>query len=325
MPTRRSRQAFDRVRFSAHPVESVRALDDDEAVQALLGAADRGDAYLGGVLGTEVLNRVRRAATALQYLPTAVVVLDRDGRVASANPAALDLLRLAREDAIGRDFARLLRPGASGPWAALRALADAPAIRGAETALGPDGASARLAYTATAIPADDGPAGAVVEIAPAPVEARLDLELVLDGVAAGVVVVEADGRVAYANASAAALLGAATTLDLTGATPAEIQERFDVRDAAGRPVKEDGFLIARALVGEGASEGIVRVRNAATGEAGWLHVAGRLVRRDARVPCFVITLRTLTAPEREAAWRAAVAAWGTREVRDVDRSSPLPP
>ena len=54
----------------------------------------------------------------LELLPDAVVVVDAEGRVAYANPAAERLARASRDELVGRpmDDAVPLRDGAGNPW-----------------------------------------------------------------------------------------------------------------------------------------------------------------------------------------------------------------
>ena len=76
-----------------------------------------------------------------------------------------------------------------------------------------------------------------------------DLGHVLGQLAEGVVVVDASGRLLYANAEAVRIWG----YDDSGQVPETwhgFEGRFEVRDAAGEPVPPERWPVALALAGE---------------------------------------------------------------------------
>lgn len=73
------------------------------AVTLLIGA------IFGGIVGQ--LNRLRRASqTVLELSPDLIVTIDHDSIVRSVNAASLELLGLAPEELVGRDYRELLDP-----------------------------------------------------------------------------------------------------------------------------------------------------------------------------------------------------------------------
>jgi len=96
--------------------------------------------------------------------------------------------------------------------------------------------------------------------------ARDDLDALLASTVEGITVRTPDGRIVYANATAARLLGLDSPQDVIASDMGEHRRRFEIFDAAGRP------LDARALPGERArtdgeeSELLVRFRPAGGGD-----------------------------------------------------------
>jgi uncharacterized protein YigA (DUF484 family) len=76
---------------------------------------------------------------------------------------------------------------------------------------------------------------------------------VLGRLAEGVAVVDAPGRLLYANAEALRILGFSGSGQLPGSWP-ELATRFDVRDLDGEPVPVEAWPAARALAGERVEE-----------------------------------------------------------------------
>lgn len=157
---------YDRVRSSADPTAEIQAMDDGEIIQAL-AAASRGppSPYLANVLASEALNRLHRARLVHDHIAEGIFILDGEGRIVEANPAARRMLGLDLSDLRGRPLAKLCvhDPHDEGHLCDfLRALREGTTVLDGEEMLqGADAKPIRVAYTAapTAIP---GEAGVVV-------------------------------------------------------------------------------------------------------------------------------------------------------------------
>ncbi len=100
-------------------------------------------------------------------------------------------------------------------------------------------------------------------------QSRDQLAVILEGVADGITVQEADGKVIYANSAAARSSGYASADALMAATADGARAKFDIMDAAGQPMELTQFPGRRALLGEQAPEMIARFRARETGEERW--------------------------------------------------------
>jgi GAF domain-containing protein len=100
---------------------------------------------------------------------------------------------------------------------------------------------------------------------------RRRVERILDGLAEAVTVVAADGKVVYANAAAARLLGAESVADVLTASPGELAARFVITLEDGSPVSGADFPGNRLLAGEDhAAPLLTRSVLRATGHESWL-------------------------------------------------------
>jgi PAS domain S-box-containing protein len=91
--------------------------------------------------------------------------------------------------------------------------------------------------------------------------ARDLFETVLRHLTDGIIVVDAHGDRLYANDAAARLTGYPSAAALLTAPPAEALERFEIFDAAGRPLAPEALPGRRALAGEEAEPVVVRFRS----------------------------------------------------------------
>ncbi len=96
------------------------------------------------------------------------------------------------------------------------------------------------------------------------------LEATLANLAAGVVVRSPTGRMLIANPAAAELVGAASVEELFASTPAGLNEFFEARDEAGRPVAFEELPSMRALRGERPLPLVMRSLSRRTGVVRWL-------------------------------------------------------
>ena len=95
------------------------------------------------------------------------------------------------------------------------------------------------------------------------------LEIVLRGVADGIVAQDTSGRIIYANDAAARLVGYPSAEALIDAPTAEWFERFEVLDESGRSLPLKELPGQRALVDASGRTAPLRFRLRATGEERW--------------------------------------------------------
>jgi PAS domain S-box-containing protein len=102
---------------------------------------------------------------------------------------------------------------------------------------------------------------------------REQLEVILQGVADGITVLDPQGRMLYANDAAARLIGFDSVEELTGAAPGEVLGRFEVLDEDRRPLDTTQLPGRRALLGERVQEVPLCWRTLASGEERWSMVS----------------------------------------------------
>jgi len=95
------------------------------------------------------------------------------------------------------------------------------------------------------------------------------LGAVLDAVADGITVQDRDGRVVYANAAAAELIGFPDAAALMAAAPGDIVARFELLAEDGSPLPMTALPGREALAGRHPAPLTVRFRIRATGEERW--------------------------------------------------------
>jgi PAS domain S-box-containing protein len=113
-------------------------------------------------------------------------------------------------------------------------------------------------------------ARAASEAAQAELRASRDqLAAILAGVAEGITVQDASGRLVFANELAARLCGFASAEEFVAVPPAEILHRFQIFDESGAPLDPDRLPGRLALHTGAVPEVLVRFRVVATGEERW--------------------------------------------------------
>lgn len=109
---------------------------------------------------------------------------------------------------------------------------------------------------------------------------RRQMEQIIAGVTEGVMLVEPDGRITYANQAALEMHGAAAAGDL-GDTVDDYLARFDFRYRGGRPVPAEQVHLSRLLASRAFDDLVLEVRRKDDPEADWVHRACGLVLPDA--------------------------------------------
>jgi PAS domain S-box-containing protein len=152
---------------------------------------------------------------------------------------------------------------------------------------------------------------------------RDELSTIVAGLSEGLTVQGPDGRLIYANDTAAQLSGYETGGALVEAPIAEVMSRFQLFDEQGRPLTLDRLPGRRALAGEDPEPMLIGFRITATGEQRWSLVSAHAVRGpDGSVRRVVNTFRDVTeerwARETRAFMADAVAALsGTLDVAEA--------
>lgn len=100
-------------------------------------------------------------------------------------------------------------------------------------------------------------------------KSRDQLEAILTNVADGITAQDTSGRVIYANAAAARLVGFESAEQMLTATPADYLERFEMFDEKGKPFPFADLPGRRALAGEKNPSAIIKYLNKKTEEVRW--------------------------------------------------------
>jgi PAS domain S-box-containing protein len=124
---------------------------------------------------------------------------------------------------------------------------------------------------------------------------RRQLQQIIAGLTEGVILVDPDHRIAWANEAALAMHGADTLAEL-GATVTEYRKRFMLRYRNAHPLKAGQYPIERVLAGEAFSDVVVEVARAGETEPEWVHRVRSLVLTDASgaPDCLVLILHDAT-------------------------------
>jgi PAS domain S-box-containing protein len=117
------------------------------------------------------------------------------------------------------------------------------------------------------------------------------LRLILAALQDGVILIEPDQRISWANKAALKMHGVHKIEDL-GASVAEYRERFELRYRNRHHLPQGHYPMERVLAGEAFDEVVVEVAPAGQNEAQWTHRIRSLVLNDAAgVPdCLVLIL-----------------------------------
>jgi PAS domain S-box-containing protein len=108
---------------------------------------------------------------------------------------------------------------------------------------------------------------------------RSQLQQIIAGVTEGVVLVEPDGRIVYANDAALEMHGAVAVEEL-GATAQDYARLFTLHYRNGQPVPPREHHLQRLLAGESFDGLVFEVRRASDPEADWVHRARGFVLND---------------------------------------------
>jgi PAS domain S-box-containing protein len=141
------------------------------------------------------------------------------------------------------------------------------------------------------------------------------LEVILEGVADGIMVQERSGRLLFANTAAARVCGFHSVAELTQASGKEVFARFRILDEDDAPFDIDNLPGRRALRGEQPPPTLLRVRERSSGREWWSLVrATAVLGSDGRPELAINIFHDVTAQrrhEQQTKWLAdATAALG---------------
>jgi PAS domain S-box-containing protein len=129
---------------------------------------------------------------------------------------------------------------------------------------------------------------------------RSNFEIILSSIEHAITVQDPNGRLIYANDSAAALTGYSTADELVRAPIAEVMSRFEVFAESGAPFPLSQLPGRRVLKGERPDEIVLKFRVLATGEERWSVVSATpVVDLRGRVKFAVNVFREITESKRE--------------------------
>ncbi|MBV8085103.1 MAG: PAS domain-containing protein, partial [Chloroflexi bacterium] len=109
---------------------------------------------------------------------------------------------------------------------------------------------------------------------------RQQLEAILAGVAEGVTVRDAQGRLIYANQAAARALRLPDPMAIIGTPQSSLQAAYDIVAEDGRPLAWSDLPGNRALRGEDAPEAVIRFHYGDEGEDHWASVKAQPIRDE---------------------------------------------
>ena len=124
---------------------------------------------------------------------------------------------------------------------------------------------------------------------------RRQLQQIIAGLTEGVILVEPDQRIIWANEAALAMHGVRAVEDL-GRTVSEYQERFELRYRNKHKLDKGHYPMDRVLAGEAFSDLIVEVARAGDPEPQWVHQIRSLVLTDSagNPDCLALVLHDAT-------------------------------
>jgi PAS domain S-box-containing protein len=109
---------------------------------------------------------------------------------------------------------------------------------------------------------------------------RRQLQQIITGLTEGVILIEPDQRIAWANEAALGMHGASEMADL-GETVSDYRERFQLRYRNNHRVEEGSYPADRVIAGEMFSDVVVEVVRAGDDEQKWVHRVRSLVLTNA--------------------------------------------
>lgn len=98
-------------------------------------------------------------------------------------------------------------------------------------------------------------------------QARDQLDIILQGVADGIIVYDKSSQIIYANEAAVHMTGSTSLEAMLKASPSDIVAKYEIIDERGKPFPRAQLPHLRVLAGEGNVEAIIGYSNKATGQS----------------------------------------------------------
>lgn len=122
-------------------------------------------------------------------------------------------------------------------------------------------------------------------------QSRDQLEIILQGVADGIVVYDKEGHIIYANETAAQMTASTSVQAMLETPPPNISARYEIIDEQRQPVPRSGLPHMRVLAGEQEVQAIMGYRSLATGQPErWSLLKSRPVFDEHREIAMVVTI-----------------------------------
>ena len=122
-------------------------------------------------------------------------------------------------------------------------------------------------------------------------QSRDQLDIILQGVADGIIVYDKDSHIIYANEAAARMTGFASVQAMLETPPTGIVERYELIDEQRQPFSHSRLTHARVLAGERDAQAIIGYKNTATGQPErWSLVKSRPVFDERGEVTMVVTI-----------------------------------
>ena len=97
-------------------------------------------------------------------------------------------------------------------------------------------------------------------------QSRDQLDIILQGVADGIIVYDKDSHIIYANEAAARMTGSPSFQAMLETPPIDIAERYELIDEQRQPFSHSRLTHTRVLAGEQDAQAIIGYKNTATGQ-----------------------------------------------------------
>ncbi|MBC8069371.1 MAG: PAS domain S-box protein [Deltaproteobacteria bacterium] len=158
----------------------------------------------------------------------------------------------------------------------------------------------------------------VIEVRDSARQADQTLEAALASIGEGITMIEGDGRLVYANETAAALLGYHDAKAMLRDGTDQIFGSFEIRDEDGAPVVLDRLPSRRLLAGEPAGSLVAHFRRPDGGTARWLEIAATAVRdADGTLRRVVTLFRDVTVRRATQEQLRISQAWFSTALRSI--------
>ncbi len=122
-------------------------------------------------------------------------------------------------------------------------------------------------------------------------QSRDQLDIILQGVADGIVVYDTDSRIIYANEAAAQMTGSTSVQTMLKAASTGIADKYEIVDEQGQPFPRSRFTHIRVLAGEREAQATIGYSNTQTGKPErWSLVKSRPVLDERGEVTMVVTI-----------------------------------